>query len=313
MAILKDILILCNVVCFRVEDYMLKKIGFYICIVVIMGLCIYSIYLMHHIDANYEVSFDDGEVIYINEIEEIYAVKRQNVIQTVQLEGMVVPVYGDENVEVVVEGEIADIKRFIQVGNVIEKDAIYASHDGREYKAKARMQCIGISEVDNGIRFEFVDYSKLYMEIGIPEKYIVDSLYNKEVLLTYNDREFKGNISFIDGYCNDGVVKATVVYKNEEELLRPGTKCNVGITIQYKENVLAVPLDYMMYSETEDAYKVMLVSENSSTVSVGVKVGIIGDDMVEIISGVKENSCIALPRDEMSLRYYLRNSKGVTK
>lgn len=289
---------------------MLKKVGFYICIGFILILCTYSIYLMYQTDANYKVSLEDNDIILENSDDEIYVVGLEDIIQSISLVGSVVPAYEDERVEIYIEGKVADINKYIQVGSVIEKDVVYAAYKGKEYKANSKMYCIGIKEDLNGVKFEFVDYSKLYIEIGIPEKYALESLYDKEVSLMCNGIEFSGNISFLDGYCIDGFVRSKVIYQNEEMLLRPGTKCDANIIIQQKENVVAVPLEFVMYSEFEDEYRVLIV-DGDKTITRTIKVGIIGDEMVEIASGVKENDCIMIPRDEMSLKYYLDNSQGV--
>lgn len=291
---------------------MAKKIVFYICIGIILVLCTYSIYLMHKTDANYKVSLEENDIVFQNSDDEIYVVGLEEVTQSIDVVGNVVPVYADERVEIFIEGKLSDINKRVQIGSVIEKDAVYAVYGGKEYKANSKMRCIGIKEDSNGVMFEFIDYSKLYIEVRIPEKYASEALCNKGVTLVCNGNEFLGNISFLDAYCVDGYVTSNITYKNEEVLLRPGTECNAVILTQQKENVVAVPLEYVIYSEFEDEYKLMIV-DGEKTITKTIKIGIIGDKMIEIVSGVNENDCIMIPKDEMSLRYYLNNSQGVMK
>lgn len=291
---------------------MLKKISFYLCITFIVVLCVYSIYLMYRNDANYEVVLDENEIIADDNADETYIVGYDNVIESISLTGSAQPVYEDERVEIYIEGKAEDIYKYVKAGDVIEKNAIYASYKGKEYKANSKMQCIDIQEDDGGVIFQFVDYSKLYIEIGIPEKYADSSLRDKEVEVVYNDTSFTGNITYIDGYCNENVVSSKITYANEDILLRPGTKCQVNIIIQNKENVVAVPLEFVIYSEYEDEYRIMLV-EGDKTITQTIKIGVIGDSMVEVISGLNADACIMMPRDEMSLKYYLNNSEEVAE
>ncbi|MGN0379368.1 MAG: efflux RND transporter periplasmic adaptor subunit [Butyrivibrio sp.] len=291
---------------------MLKKVGFYICIGCILILCTYSIYLMYQIDANYKVSLEKDDIFFENSDDEIHVVGLDNVTKSISVEGRVVPVYEDERTEVCIEGKPSDIEIYVNKGSVLDKGFVYALYNGKEYKADSKMHCIGINQDDNGVVFEFIDYSKLYIELCIPEKYALESLCGKNVELIHDGSSFSGEISYIDGYCTDGVVRGEVKYKNQEILLRPGTKCNANIIISQKENVVVVPLEFIMYSEFEDEYRVMIV-DGDKTINRTIKVGIIGDSMVEIISGISENECIMMPKDEMSLKYYLNNSQGETK
>ncbi len=278
---------------------------------IIMALCSYSIYLMYKSDTNYKVTLEE-DIILSGTDDEIYMVTREDIVQSLNVLGSVMPVYAEEMVDVYIEGKPADVSKYVKKGDTIDKGTVYASYNGKEYKADSKMYCVEITDYADGIKFEFMDYGKLFIEIKIPEKYAAESLYNKEITVTCNDRVFSGNISFLSGYCVDGFVNTKIVYNSEEILLRPGTECSANIIIQQKENVTAVPLEYVIYSEYEDKYR-LLVVEGEKTISRTVEVGIIGDKMVEVISGVSENDCISLPRDEMSLKYYLNNSQGVSE
>ena len=291
---------------------MIKKIGFYICIGCILILCTYSIYLMYKTDANYKVLLDNDEIAYEKSDDEIYKVGLDNVSKTISVEGSVVPVYGEEQMQVLIEGNASNIVLYIKEGDVINKDFVYATYNGKEYKAESMLRCVDVNQDENGVAIEFIDYSKLYIELCIPEKYATDSMYNKKVELTNNEKSFMGEISYIDGYCNEGLVRLNIKYNNQKIMLRPGAKCNANIVISKKKNVKAVPLEFVMYSAFEDEYSAMLVDGDANMTS-KVEVGIVGDSMVEILSGVGKDDIVMMPRDEMSLRYYLSNSQEVTK
>lgn len=287
---------------------MLKKAGFYISVTTIVLLCIYSIYLMYQTDTRYDVSIDSSEIVVSNSDDEIYLIKTGDVIKTINLRGTVAPLYDTERIEVYVEGVSAKIEKCVEAGDILDENSVYAKCNGYEYKTDSKWRCVSVETKANGVVFVFIDYSKLYIDVNIPEEYAKESLYEKEVEVKNNETEFSGDISYIDVYCSGGMVNSRVTYNSKEILLRPGTECSVSIVLSQKEDVVVVPLEYVIYSKYEDEYRVMLV-EGNKTITTKVKIGIIGDEVVEVISGVNENDCIMLPSTEMSLDYYLSNSK----
>lgn len=285
---------------------MIKKSGFYICMGIIILLCIYSIYLMYKTDANYMISIEEEYISHNSGDSEIYTVELGSVEKVLSVDGTVMPVCEEEKIEVLVEGKLSEIKKNIQRGDILEKDTVYASCRGKEYKVAGKMQCVEIKDAENGVVFEFIEYGKLYIEAKISEEYTTGLMKEQEVTLEHNGDRFTGNIVFVDGYCMEGKVKTDISYKNEEVLLRPGSLCKVSIQVAQKENVVAVPLEYIVYVENEDEYRIM-IDDGGKSMSIPVEVGLIGDDKAEIISGIKENDVIVMPLDEISLRYFLNN------
>lgn len=288
---------------------MLKKCLFYLWIGFLAVICIYSIYLMYQNDSNYNISIEKEDISYESSNNETYSVKVGNVVKSINITGQIMPVYAEEQVKINIEGKSANIKKNVSVGDMIEKDTIFAEYNGNKYRAESKMCCIEITENEEGVSFVFLDYSKLYVEVGMPEKYISEMLCNKEVMISCNEENIKGNIEYIDYYCENGEVKTIIKYQNEEILLRPGSECMVNILIEEKKDVLAVPLQFIIYSETDNEFRVMSL-EGDMTYTKNIEVGVIGNEMVEIISGINEDEVIMLPKDEMSLKYYLMNNQG---
>lgn len=284
---------------------MVRKIFFHMFMFVIIGLCAYSIYLMYKTDSNYSVDIEKDDIIWESYSGDLYTVGLENVYQSVVFFGNVAPVESDEIEEVFIEGEIDDIKINIAKGSVLEKDMVYATYSGKEFKSSGKMRCTDIVKKTEGVQLHFINYGKLYIEMRIPEKYASDSLVNKEITIFCADIEFNGIVEYLDGYCYDGYVLSYIRYDNEEFLLRPGAECNTKIIVSQKEDVVAVPLEFVIYSENENEYRIMVVNGNS-TMTKKVEIGIIGDDKVEIISGLDVGEQIVMPRDEMSLSHSLR-------
>lgn len=286
---------------------MLKKIGFYISVTIVILLCVYSIFLMYQTDTKYDVSIDSSEIYADYNSNDAYIVQKGDITQTIQLKGTVAPVYDAERIEVFIEEAPDKIEKYVNPGDVLEENDVYAKCDGYEYKSDSKLRCVSVETEVNGIGFVFIDYGKLYIDVCIPEEYVEDSLYNRKIIVKKNETEFSGKISYIDTYCSGGTVNSRIAYESKEILLRPGSECSVNIVLEHKEDIVAVPLEYVIYSKYEDKYRINLVN-GDKTMTVEVKVGIIGDEMVEIISGVNENDYIMFPAPEMSLEYYLNNS-----
>lgn len=283
---------------------MLKKITFYFSMLLITGICIYSVIIMNKTDARYEVNLDEEDISNDISEQDLYVVSKGDVSQKLVLNGTISPIYGDEMYEVFVEGKASDIKSYVSLGQIVNKDEVYAEFKNKEYKANNKICCIGIEQNDIGVKYTFLEYSKLYVQIKVPEENITDSINGKTVSVFCNNIKFEGKVTFVDNYCIDGFVSVKVEYKNEEILLRPGSSCVVEMVLDEKTDVIVVPTACVIYDEYSDEYRVMLY-DGSASYTKTIEIGIIGDGVVEVISGMSADETIVFPRAEMSLKYYL--------
>ena len=288
---------------------MLRKLWFFFLVVVITGISIYSIVLMYQNDQKYEVLIDSKQVSQdALDKNDMYMVSTGDVYERISLEGTIEPINESEMNEVNIQGNISKIKVFVSVGKIVNKNEVYAEYRGKKYIADNKMCCIGLVKDNRNININFLDYSKLYIQLEVPQKYADSIKINQEVNVIYNERKFIGNVSYIDQYCQEGKVKVRVSYNNEKEIVRPGSSCKASLVMNQKKNVVSVPLEFIVYEQKLNVYKVLLINGNTSS-SQEVKIGIIGQDNAEILSGLNINDNILLPSSEMSLAYYLSNKQ----
>lgn len=285
---------------------MFRKILFTVCMLIITGICIYSIMLVDESDEYYDVSLDESDIKYKVPEDDLYTVTIGNVAQKIVIAGEIMPVHADEVLEVFIEGKVDEIKTHVSVGEVIGPDNVYAEYKKQLYKTSSVSCCIAIEKKDNGMVIRFLDYSKLYLGVNIPEKYINNDMKNKKIKVNYNGNDFEGVITFVDNYSVDGKVFAQIQYANQEFLLRPGSTCIAEIIIAEKEEVVTVPVEFVIYNEISNEYSIMKYSDEMPYIQ-NVDVGLVGNDYVEIQYGLCEGDVIVYPKDEMSLRHYLQS------
>ncbi|KJU86783.1 secretion protein HlyD family protein [Candidatus Magnetobacterium bavaricum] len=122
--------------------------------------------------------------------------------------------------------------------------------------------------------------------VGLEVDYTVD---------TYPERVFKGVIDRIDPYP---LVKDNIVYyqaivnipTEDARVLRTEMTTHARVMADKKSNVLCVANSAVKFEEGKEVvYRVV----NEATVKVPVKVGIRGEDMTEIVSGLSEGDVVA--------------------
>lgn len=103
------------------------------------------------------------------------------------------------------------------------------------------------------------------------------------------DKPFQGTVSevspVIDPYTRTIAVKAII--NNPKKLLKPGMTARVILSLDSKDDVLAIPRDALL-----DSY--LFVVKDSIAERRDVEVGLIGDRYVEILSGVEQGEQIVL-------------------
>jgi len=109
----------------------------------------------------------------------------------------------------------------------------------------------------------------------------------------FPDDVFSGKISEISPVIDPRTRTVTVkaVVKNSKKLLKPGMTARITITLDEKKDVIAVPRDALL-----DDY--LFVVSNDKAERRDVKIGLVGDENVEIISGVKPGEAVIIVGQE---------------
>lgn len=148
----------------------------------------------------------------------------------------------------------------------------------------------------NYIKVESLD--DLYMTISVDESEIGSVKVGQEAKITVNANEditYTGSISKINQigtYSSSGSsYKVTIKITNDGNI-KIGMSASCTVTLEKKENVIAVPIEAV---QTKDDEKYVIVVNNDKTTSnVTVTTGISDDSYVEITSGLSGNETIQM-------------------
>lgn len=142
--------------------------------------------------------------------------------------------------------------------------------------------------------FEIADISSLLAKIDIPEGNIQDIAVGDKVAFSIpamKNVKVIGTITRISPVAQkpSRTFEAEVTVNNENETLRGGVYAEANITGQPKENVLTIPLSSIVM---RDDQRTVYVIENEVAVRRILTTGYIGEDIVEILDGLKDDDVI---------------------
>ncbi|SDF15794.1 efflux RND transporter periplasmic adaptor subunit [Sporolituus thermophilus] len=149
------------------------------------------------------------------------------------------------------------------------------------------------------------DMSKMQIEAQVDQTDIGKVALGQKVTFTvdaYPGKEFAGTVATIS---KKPVVQQNVTYYpvtidviNAENLLNPGMIARVSITVSERKGVMTLPLAAIRTDKT--GKYVVVVGDNGQTQNVPVTTGSVGDDRVEITSGLKEGDkvVVSLPKTQ---------------
>ncbi|MDX9971178.1 MAG: efflux RND transporter periplasmic adaptor subunit [Candidatus Gracilibacteria bacterium] len=125
------------------------------------------------------------------------------------------------------------------------------------------------------------------INVGNPVELSFDSLSQDEVfmgeIITINPAE-----TVIDGVI---YYEATVVLDSEDSRIKSGMTADMDILSAKKEKVISIPA---LSVEYDDKISYCFILENGQKVKREIKVGIEGNDYIEVLEGVKENEEIII-------------------
>lgn len=144
------------------------------------------------------------------------------------------------------------------------------------------------------------DMSKMQINAKVDQTDIGKIAIGQQVTFTvdaYPGKRFTGRISTVS---RKPVVEQNVTYynvtidvNNDENVLNPGMVARVSIIVSESKGALTLPLSAV---RTDKTGKYVVVEENGQTRNVQVITGNVGDDRVEIISGLKEGDKVVIPQ-----------------
>ncbi|MEO0102118.1 MAG: efflux RND transporter periplasmic adaptor subunit [candidate division WOR-3 bacterium] len=232
---------------------------------------------------------------------EVTSVKKTKVIRTLKLFGSIT---GEEQVMVFskITGRVTEITK--PEGSVVQEGEaiVYVLNDipGMDYKPGP------VPSPISGI------VGKIYVEVGqmvSPQTPIANvANYARRVkvkapisdqdlrwvkkntraeisLTAYPDQTFTGKVTnvspILDPISRTATVEVTI--PNQEKKLLPGMACDIKLVLEEKEDVPALPISAVF---TEGKPRVFVV-ENETAYLREVEIGLIGEELMEIVSGLK--------------------------
>jgi membrane fusion protein (multidrug efflux system) len=138
------------------------------------------------------------------------------------------------------------------------------------------------------------DYSILYSDFAVPEKYLPDIVPGLEVNLhvgAYDDRVFVGRVIALDAKVDEATrsISVRAELANEDGLLRPGMYADIELLLDKPAERVVVPLTAIVFSSFGDALFVVEKNDDGSMAArrVQVTIGEQRGDLVEVASGLE--------------------------
>ena len=161
--------------------------------------------------------------------------------------------------------------------------------------------------------FEIADTTKMMVSVDVDETDISQismGMYVDIAVDAFPEEKFTGTVSRIaaSAETNSGVttVPVEVTINEANTRIKPEMNASCEFIVQKRENVLVLPEDYIQTNF--DGSTAVMVMKDKKPVQQKVELGIFGDDMVEITSGVTEGMQVVLPK---SLEVQKMPSRGM--
>lgn len=168
-----------------------------------------------------------------------------------------------------------------------------------EVKSMVRGVIVDIPQITNGTRvnsgtavFSIMDYSKLLMEVNLPEKYLTTIKLGQEVNITNytlpNDT-LKAQISELAPVISTETrtFKGKMVISNPDLKLRPGMFVKADIEIARKDSAIVIPKDVIVAGARG---KTIYVVDRGAAQRRTITTGLENEKSVEVVEGLRANS-----------------------
>ncbi len=144
--------------------------------------------------------------------------------------------------------------------------------------------------------FGMMDYSKMQMEVNLPEKYIGEVSNNQMVRImnyTLPNDTLSGSVSQLSPAISTETrtFKGVLTIENPELKLRPGMFAKADIIIARRDSVIVIPKDIIISGQRG---KTVFVVDNGTAQEKRITFGYENQDQAEITSGLKYNDRIVI-------------------
>jgi RND family efflux transporter MFP subunit len=219
----------------------------------------------------------------------------------------------------ITEQEYVKQKALYEKGGVIlsemrnaEMRVINARHDLESAKANLRKMdvktpfdgvIVTLPHYTPGVKIEqskpivgIMDYSRMYMEINMPESVIAYMKREQPVHITHYtipDDTLKGVVSELSPAISTETrtFKGKIIISNDKLILRPGMFVKADIVVDNAENSIIIPKDVIQSNRNR---KHVFIVEKNTAVLRSIRTGIEDENNVQVLDGLKENDNLVI-------------------
>lgn len=269
---------------------MAKKIIFYSISVLIIVICIITIFITMTLKSPYDLMLE-SENLERQVINNSYnlVISSGQLTHTANLNG---EIKGDNCIKDLVLQYDSDYTLYKNIGDILDEGDIIAQSEYGNCISTFKATIINILFQTEQLIIKLLDYSELYIEFYFEENLISKISFETEININFNKNFLKGEITYIDYKSENGMFLATAKFIQFDPFVRPGMNIYVEAVLETKDNVLIISRDYV-YKDIQNKYY-LIIKQGNSYVNKIITVGMITERYVEITSGVKENEIACL-------------------
>ncbi|NLM15371.1 MAG: hypothetical protein GX218_05875 [Clostridiaceae bacterium] len=220
----------------------------------------------------------------------------RDVIRSVVVDAQASPITSTMVVSHKIPFNSQDLVFFIRPNQIIRQGERLAAKNEKEYRSSVTGRVDRIIQNKRSTQINIVDYDQMFINARLPQQNSDRVDLGFPVVVRYNDRFLEGKISQIDMQVVEGEVGIQIVCMDDDLQIRPGSKLQIILIEDQIKGVVAIPAEALIKSQSSLNY-VRLIRRDAghSVETTPVQIGLVGDQYVQIISGISIGDWVLLP------------------
>lgn len=220
----------------------------------------------------------------------------RDVIRSVVVDAQASPITSTMVVSHKIPFNSQDLVFFIRPNQIIRQGERLAAKNEKEYRSSVTGRVDRIIQNKRSTQINIVDYDQMFINARLPQQNSDRVDLGFPVVVRYNDRFLEGKISQIDMQVVEGEVGIQIVCMDDDLQIRPGSKVQIILIEDQIKGVVAIPAEALIKSQSSLNY-VRLIRRDAghSVETTPVQIGLVGDQYVQIISGISIGDWVLLP------------------
>lgn len=220
----------------------------------------------------------------------------RDVIRSVVVDAQASPITSTMVVSHKIPFNSQDLVFFIRPNQIIRQGERLAAKNEKEYRSSVTGRVDRIIQNKQSTQINIVDYDQMFINARLPQQNSDRVDLGFPVVVRYNDRFLEGKISQIDMQVVEREVGIQIVCMDDDLQIRPGSKVQIILIEDQIKGVVAIPAEALIKSQSSLNY-VRLIRRDAgySVETTPVQIGLVGDQYVQIISGISIGDWVLLP------------------